>query len=194
MNLSHYILKSLHSYFFVLVISYLLAIFLIYPKYGLLSIALQITLLNFYVYGIHRLMHNMPSMLLNYHMYSHHNKSLGLSRPLELFCEFFCDLSWFIGFALVQNVLKIDLVSNTLIAFIGLWYSSVHVLNLSLGDSKEHKIHHVESDYNYGPPYIDILFGTLKTEENSDENDKIKNGILIFFLLKLIQSQTKLLS
>ena len=194
MNYSYYTLKFLHSYFIILIISYLLAIFLVYPTYGLLSIGLQITALNFFVYGIHRLMHNLPSNLLNYHMFSHHNKSLHLPKPIELFCEFFCDLSWFVGLALVQKALKIDLISNTLIAFIGIWYSSVHVLNLSLGDSKEHKIHHAESDYNYGPPYIDILFGTLKTEENSDENDKIINGILIFFVLKLLQTQTKLLS
>ena len=194
MNYSQYTLKYLHSYFIILIISYLLAVFLIYPKYGLLSIALQILALNFYVYGIHRLMHNLPSGLLNYHMYSHHEKSLGIPRPLELFCEFFCDLSWFALLAFAQYALKLDLISNTLIAFIGLWYSSVHVLNLSLGDSKEHKIHHVEKDYNYGPPYIDILFGTLKTEENNDENDKIKNGVIIFFLLKLLQTQTKLIS
>ena len=194
MNLAEYKLKFLHSYFFVLVISYLLAIFLVYPKYGLLSIALQLTALNFFVYGVHRLTHNLPSILLNYHMYSHHNKSLGLPRPFELACEFLCDLSWFALLALAQYLLKVDLISNTLIAFIGLWYSSVHVLNLSLGDSKEHRIHHVEKDYNYGPPYIDILFGTLKTEENSDENDKIKNGVIIFFFLKLLQTQTKLLS
>ena len=87
-----------------------------------------------------------------------------------------------------QYLLKLDIISNTLILFIGLWYSSVHVLNLSLGDSKEHRIHHGESDYNYGPPYIDILFGTLKTEVNSDENDKIKNGVIIFFFLKLFQT------
>ena len=114
MNLAEYKLKFLHSYFFVLVISYLLGIFLVYPKYGLLSIALQLAALNFYVYGIHRLTHNMPSMLLNYHMYSHHNKSLGIPRPLELFCEFFCDLSWFALLALTQYLLKLDILSNVI--------------------------------------------------------------------------------
>ena len=194
MNLAEYKLKFLHSYFFVLLLSYLLGIFLVYPKYGLLSIGLQLSALNFYVYGIHRLSHSMPSIFVNYHMYSHHNKKLGLPRPLELACEFLCDFSWFLLLMAAQYLLKLDILSNTLILFIGLWYSSVHVLNLSLGDSKEHRIHHTENEYNYGPPYIDILFGTLKTEVNSDENDKIKNGVIIFFFLKLLQTQTKLLS
>lgn len=194
MNFADYSLKFLHSYFFILILSYLLAIFLVYPQYGLLSIALQLSAINLYSYGIHRLTHNLPSSLLNYHMYSHHDKKLGIPRPLELFGEFLCDLSWFILLAFAQYLLNIKLLSNTLIAFIGIWYSSVHVLNLSLGNSKEHKIHHTDFDYNYGPPFIDIIFGTLKTEENSDENDKIKNGIIVFFLLKLFQTQTKLLS
>ena len=181
----------IHSFFFLLIFSILMSVLLVYPTYSYGSICLQLIFLSNWVYWVHRLSHNLPNSLLNYHLYSHHNKALHLPRHIELAFEFFTDLSWF-GILLLLNLLlkyicNISFLSNTLILFIGIWYSSVHVLNLSLFNDHVHKYHHKDSNYNYGPPYIDFMFGTLQMDDSYTTNSEITNGLVVFFLLKAIQ-------
>ena len=121
-------------------------------------------------------------------MYSHHNKKLELPRWLELIGEFFCDMSWFFLLAGIKYIIGMPYLSYTLIFFIGIWYSSVHVVNLSLITSEEHKIHHEEQKYNFGPPYYDMAFGTLKSDNTETTLYEINNGIIIFLLFNMLSS------
>ena len=163
-----------------------MSVLLVYPNFSYGSICLQLLFLSNWVYWIHRLSHSLPNTPLNYHIYSHHNKLLELPRPIELAFEFLTDLSWFGILLLLKYLFNIKSLSNTLILFIGIWYSSVHVINLSLFNDPVHKYHHKDFAYNYGPPYIDFMFGTLQMDASYTTDFEIINGIILFFILKAI--------
>lgn len=180
------IFSGIYSFLLLFSVGSLLSLYLVYPSYSAFSIAVQLVLINFWVYAIHRLCHHLPNQVWNYHIYSHHNKLLNLPRPVELICEFFTDFSWFILLLGIKFLFNLDL-STALILFVGVWYSSVHVLNLSLGDHIEHRIHHKDHTYNYGPAYMDFLFGTLKVDKNYTSDFEIPNGLVAFGIVKALQ-------
>ena len=173
--------------------SNVLCILLVHPHVSALSAAAQLIFLNIWVYLIHRFCHLLPNMPLNYHLYSHHNKLLNLPKPVELSFEFVTNFSWFLLLLAFVYVFDISILNPILIIFIGLWYSSIHVLNLSLGDHIEHKIHHKNYTVNYGPAATDYIFGTLDVGDNKDYNTiyEIKNGLLFFFILKALRHTIK---
>jgi len=164
---------------------------LLYPSYSIWFIYLQSFCINIWVYLIHRASHLLPNIPLNYHLYSHHNKLFNLPRPLELVCEFFTNFSWFLLILLLKTVFDLKFISTSLVLFIGLWYSSVHVVNLSLFPHMEHKLHHSDYTVNFGPPYIDYLFGTLQVEDGYTADYEIPNGIasfaIVYALRQLVQ-------
>jgi len=178
-------LELFYKYNLLFISSYGLAILLVYPEYSLISIGIQLILLNMYIYWIHRLLHNLPNNILNFHINLHHNKEIELPRAIELVIEFITNMSWFAYLILLQWAIGINYLSKTLTLFIGLWYSTTHIINYSLFKSHEHAIHHLEHNYNYGPPYMDYIFGTLKDPDNDTINYQLINGIIIFFILKL---------
>jgi hypothetical protein len=177
------ILSGAYSFLLLLVTGSYLSLILVYPHFSAFSIAVQLIAINLWVYWIHRICHSLPNQVWNYHIYSHHNKLLNLSRPLELVCEFVTDFSWFLLLLAIKLFFKLEFLSSTLIVFVGLWYSSIHVLNLSLGNHIEHRIHHVDYQYNYGPAYIDFLFGTLKVDRDYTSDFEIPNGIAACLIL-----------
>ena len=144
-------------------------------------------LVNMWVYWIHRLSHMLPDSVFNYHIYSHHNKKLDLPRHMELFLEFYCNMSWFLLLILLQYITGIEIAPKLLILFIGIWYSSAHVINLSMYPNKEHRTHHVETGFNYGPSYMDFVFKTLKVEEGYTNDSQVINGAIIFTVFDLIK-------
>ena len=127
---------------------------------------------------------------MNLHISWHHDKTVSMSRPLELTMEFFTNMSWFFYLLLFQWICNVQYLSNTLILFIGLWYSSIHLLNLTIFKSNEHIIHHMERKYNYGPPYMDLLFGTLKQSDDEPNKYEFVNGIVIFCILYFMTKTT----
>jgi hypothetical protein len=176
------------SFFFLEVLfSNVMCILLVHPNVTAIHAAFQLIFLNIWIYGVHRLSHKLPDMPLNYHLYIHHNKSIVLPRPVELFFEFITNISWFLPLLLLPYVFNIHFLSPILIVFIGLWYSSIHVLNLSLGNSIEHKIHHKTMNHNYGPSITDYIFDTLKVNKTYNTNSEIINGLFFFFLLKALK-------
>jgi len=177
------ILSGAYSFLLLLVTGSYLSLILVYPHFSAFSIAIQLIGINLWVYWIHRASHSLPNQFWNYHLYSHHNKLLNLPRPVELVCEFFTDFSWFLLLLGIKTVCNMDFLSSTLILFVGLWYSLIHVLDLSLGNHIEHRIHHVDYHYNYGPAYIDFLFGTLKVDRNYTSDFEIPNGIVACVML-----------
>jgi len=179
--------SGIYSFLLLLSVGSLLSLYLVYPAYSPFSIGLQLTGVNLWVYLIHRICHSLPNQVWNYHIYSHHNKLLGLSRPVELICEFFTDFSWFLLLLGIKLFFQFDWLSTSIILFVGIWYSTVHVLNLSLGNYIEHKLHHVNHEYNYGPPYMDFLFGTLKVDKDYTSDFEIPNGVGAFVIVKALQ-------
>jgi len=178
------VFNYIYSFSLLFVFSIITSVLLVYPTYSYISILKQLIFLNIWVYWAHRFFHSLPNIPINYHLYSHHKKQLQLSRPIELLFEFITDFSWFLILLVLKYYFKIDSLSTILILFIGLWYSSVHVINLSLFNDKVHKIHHIDHTYNYGPPYIDFIFGTLKMDKSYTTNHEILNGLILFFIFK----------
>ena len=167
--------------------SYILGILLVYPKYSIVSIGIQLVFLNVYVYWFHRLLHILPEYNMNFHIHWHHNKNLDIPKNVELLLEFFTNMSWFVYLILFQWLFNIEYLSTTLILFIGLWYSSIHTINFSVFNSNQHIIHHIERTYNYGPPCIDVLFGTFKEPEEKINSYEFVNGFFIFLALFYIK-------
>jgi hypothetical protein len=157
---------------------------LAYPTLPILYAGPNLVFITLWAYWVHRILHLLPDIPLNYHVHIHHDKYIKLPRHTELFFEFLTNLSWFLPLLLLVYVFKLQCLSPILIVFIGLWYSSIHVLNLSLGNTIEHKIHHTELNYNYGPSVMDYIFGTLKVDSTYNTHYEILNGIFFFFLLK----------
>jgi hypothetical protein len=96
-------------------------------------------------------------------------------------------MSWFLLLILLQYITGIEIAPKLIILFIGIWYSSAHVINLSVYPNKEHRTHHVETGYNYGPSYMDFLFKTLKVDEGYTNDSQVINGAIIFTAFDLIK-------
>lgn len=177
----------LKSFGLIILTGHMLSVKLLPPDTPLMKTILQVIFINLWVYWIHRLCHILPESPYNYHIYSHHHKKLELDRPIELFYEFFANMFWFILLIIFQWLTGVEIVPDILIIFIGAWYSSVHVLNLSLIPNIEHKVHHTELNYNYGPSYMDFIFGTLKVEEGYSEDSQVINGVVLYVIYDIVQ-------
>ncbi len=182
--------KYFHIFGPVLAVGWALSVALTWPRLGIVAVGLQIIAINIYAYWIHRLMHSLPSHPLNYHIYSHHDKGLGLSRPVELIGEALCDLSWFAALLGVQWLAGVQWLDPVLVVFMGLWYTTVHVINMSCFTSAAHKTHHTEQGYNYGPAFYDAIFGTLKVDDDYHPHWDILNGVLIAGAIYFVQNRT----
>jgi len=173
------------SFGLIILVGHMTCVNIMPPEIPIMKTILQVIFINIWVYWIHRLFHILPESVYNYHIYTHHDKKIELDRPIELFYEFFANMAWFILLILFQRMTNVYIVPEILVIFIGAWYSSVHVLNLSLIPNIEHKIHHTELNYNYGPSYMDFIFGTLKVEEGYTSDSQVINGVVLYILYEL---------
>ena len=73
--------------------------------------------------------------------------------------------------------------------FSGLLYSSYHNINQFILKSETHRKHHLNSKFNYGPDYIDVIFGTkYPGDEYENLNTGVINIIIIVIVIKYIKS------
>jgi hypothetical protein len=156
---------------------------LLEPTVNYFRVAAELFGLNAAIYWIHRLLHWLPSWT-SPHLAWHHDKSLDIPRPLELAIEFVTNLSWFAGLWLLQRAAGVNVFHTRLIAFVALWYSSQHVINMSLWPNDYHRLHHTNHDVNFGPPYMDQLFGTYAGDSCYDINNSVINGWVSFYLVE----------
>ena len=156
------------------------------PTVNYFRVAAELTGLNLFVYWAHRLIHWLPSWA-SPHLAWHHDHALGLPRPLELFLEFWTNLSWFAALWFIQKLAGVKVFHDSLIAFIGIWYASMHVINMSLFENSYHPTHHVKRDVNYGPPYMDQLFGTFLHDGCYDVNSSVLNGFVSVLIVETLR-------
>jgi len=176
----------LRSFGPLILISYVIFLRVIPPEIGFTLGSLQAISVGLYSYFFHIFVHNMPDHPLNYHLYSHHNKKFNLSRNVELTLEFINDLSYFVFFMIIQNILGLKLVSNKILMFIGMWYSCTHIIDMSIIPCLEHRNHHIDHNYNYGPSFLDFIFGTLKVEEGYTADSQALCGVILCILYDLL--------
>jgi len=126
----------------------------------------------FWAYGIHRIHHSIPSTglfyYLNPHISIHHSHVKVFPRWLDLSIECLQNMAWFIPLYILQELTDIHIVPNSIIALSLLVYASVHYINYSLFESKKHIAQHLNPHINYGPDFLDHIFGTNSDEEFED--------------------------
>lgn len=184
METKDFILDFAHCYGLLFLVS-LAGGVLLEPNVNYFIVAAELVGLNAAVYWIHRAIHWLPDWA-SPHLAWHHNHALGVPRWLELVLEFFTDLSWFAAIWLLQRLTGVHVFHDRLIAFIGLWYASMHVINMSVWSNGYHGRHHEQRYVNYGPPYMDQLFGTFKNDGCYDVNSSALNGFAAYFIVQAL--------
>jgi len=131
-----------------------------YPERSPLSAGIGLMIMYTWVYFSHRVIHMLPTSVLNLHVYVHHQHEAPIDRRIELFIEAIHDLFMSLNVLLIQSLVGIHIVPTSVILFYGILYTSVHIVNYSLVGNETHRGHHKNMYTNYGPDTMDHLFGT----------------------------------
>lgn len=176
------------AYFPVNLVTGLCCLYLEYGKTPILHLMAGGSFTWFWAYWIHRLHHNLPStgigFYLNPHISIHHSHEKLLPRWLDLFIETIHNIVWFFFLYILQELTQIHIVPTSIIVLSMLVYSSVHVINYSMFGSEKHRRQHEIPDSNYGPDFLDHVFGTNSDPELEDMSHFIPNSILSTLLIK----------
>jgi len=185
---------SLRAYLPVSIVTAACTYFLEYTRTPDLHLITGSMFTWFWAYGIHRLHHSIPSTgifyYLNPHMSIHHSHVKILPRWLELTVETLHNSVWFFLLYLLQEVTDLHLVPNSIILMAMLVYSTVHVINYTMFGSEKHKEQHRNPDVNYGPDFLDHVFGSNSTEEFEDMSHFIPNSILSALAIRYMIDQS----
>jgi hypothetical protein len=126
--------------------------------------------------------------LLNFHKKIHHNSKIN-KKWLNIITEFYINFFssggaffltniWFrFKLIILETEFKFDNAIILLFAFV---YSTSHIINYHVLDSIEHKQHHLNTNFNYGPELFDIIFDTKYDDIVVDENHIALN--ILFFI------------
>lgn len=136
---------------------------LTYPeKLSILTIPFELTLIYIHYYFFHRLLHIFPDFPLNLHTQVHHNKLYEISRSWELLIDFLFEMFCFCGIPLLlQYLFNYWICSPSVIFMITLTMTFGHIINYSIFGSNEiHQTHHRNTNFHYGPDFMDHLFET----------------------------------
>lgn len=166
------------------------AIYLTINNYTPLRAIISIGILYFYSYFVHILLHKFPNTVINLHTRFHHiNTPSIVYKYVYLFIELISNIGFFIIFYILQRVTHINFVPNILIFYYGFIYSSIHIINYSIFHlSEKHIDHHKTSDIdyhstkNYGPDFLDHLFGTNGDNKFENYNHVLPNILISFFI------------
>jgi hypothetical protein len=148
------------------------SVILTFHNYNPIYSVLQYVTVYLYAYYYHYIIHYLGSkysIINNYETHNaiHHNKSIILPRWLELSIESISNLFSILIIIIVQYILNIHIFSSSIVLFVGLSYTFVHILHYSLYGDKIHKEHHENVFCNYEPRIYDILFNTRCGDSSS---------------------------
>jgi len=143
-------------------------------------------------YFSHRLSHRIFPLNYKYFHILHHNIKYNKKWWAELI-ECIVNLIQIGGIILIPiNILiekytNIKLFNNYLILYFSLVYTSTHMINYHILDVNTHRVHHEDTNTNYGPDYVDILFNT-KSENSTleDMNTTIINALVSAIVVMII--------
>lgn len=164
---------------------------LAFPDRSIIQILFGLGLAHWWVYIIHRGLHDLPRSgiigTLNTHWVYHHQTSKLLDRRIELGLEMITDLGMNFSIMPLQWLTAVWFVPFSIVLFFGLTYTSVHIINYSIIGSATHKAHHKNLDTNFGPDPMDHLFSTNDDETHEDLTPMMINAAVCFagvYLLK----------
>jgi hypothetical protein len=145
------------------VITLTLAMILGLPEYTLVQSLLQTILVLGSTHLAHVFLHLIPDDSFLYkvstHRYLHHGKHVDLPRWIELTIEGISNFGYFVWISIAQYILGLELFSNSIILYSGLFYVFVHTW-YSIEGNEKHSLHHRYSFCNFEPEIMDAIFDT----------------------------------
>ena len=128
---------------------------------SLICISVEMALVTLFYYFFHRFMfHNIP---LNPHLTVHHEKQFNISRYLELTIDFTSET-----LILGAILLSVQVFTPSVVILLLLFFGITHLFIYSILGSATHKKHHEDPTKNFGPDFLDHLFGTNAGPEYED--------------------------
>lgn len=161
--LDKYFPKWVKMYSAIGILPFYFSILLTYPeKLSIFTIPFELSLMYLHYYFFHRLLHIFPDFPLNLHTQVHHIKLYEINRSWELLIDFLFEMFCFCGIPLIlQYLFNCWLCSPSIIFMITLSMTFGHIINYSIfGSNKIHQTHHRNTNFHYGPDFMDHLFGT----------------------------------
>ena len=93
---------------------------------------------------------------------------------------------------LIEDIFQVKLLDNDVLLFTTFLYTSFHMINYHILKVPTHVKHHENSNTNFGPDIMDILFNTKQDRDFiEDMNHGVINVVIILSLI-LITKDTKL--
>lgn len=181
-------LKFIYFQHIVLFIAFNFIFVLTYKKYSPIVITISIILLCLYAYFYHVIAHKIPKQF-NVHTLFHHNHKDNqnyINFIVNLIIETFFNVFMFYIVFKLQQILNINYIPNIIILFIGLLYTSIHIINYSIFHLDEaHVLHHSSAENktcNYGIDTLDHIFGTSCNNKYENICHFIPNILLTFLI------------
>lgn len=142
-------------------------------------------------YWYHKIIYLYSYYILDFHRNIHHNSECN-KKWYNIFLEFIENIfTQSIGLIILLYILKPKLTilrceitfNNTLILLWGLFYATIHLINYDIIKCETHQKHHKNSNFNFGPDPLDILYNSK--EDNLDVED-FNHGIINLIIICII--------
>jgi hypothetical protein len=181
--------EFIQSYCPLVVVWIVLASILALPHYSFVSSLIQIFSLLFLIYISHIIIHTLipdtPLIILNPHIFLHHNKEVIVEKWIERSVEAISNFWYCFSLILFQYMFSLSLVSTSIILYASVLYVITHIFDYSIYGNEKHSLHHKYSFCNYEPEVFDALFGTRCIPElpYTDMTIEIPHAILAFVIV-----------
>lgn len=147
-----------------------------------------LTLCGLYIwmYFTHILAHNIFPFKW-FHKFHHHEPKdqRWYDNVIETSVNIFGSggISLLLANVVITKLYHVRLLDNHMIIFIALLYTTTHMINYHFYKVPTHIQHHVNTNTNFGPDLMDILFGT---KSDGDEIENMDNGIFNLIVILFI--------
>lgn len=182
-------LSAIYAYSPQIIVFGICAILLEYPSTPILHIVTGSIFIWIWSYFAHRIVHNVPEKFTHLfpHVSIHHKHTIVFNRFIDLLIEAIADFGIFIPVYVMQYLIDIQIVPNYVIFLSALMYISIHIIHFSiLKQSEKHSNHHANPGVNFGPDYLDHIFGTNSDNEYENSIYTIPYIVASYLLLKNI--------
>ena len=83
----------------------------------------------------------------------------------------------------IQEITNIHIVPNKTLLLSATLFTSVHIITYSIVGSKKHALQHLNPECNFGPDFVDHVFGTNSDNTFEDMTHYIPNTLIITSVL-----------
>jgi len=152
---------------------------------------------EYWCYITHHITHNKNFEFIGFMHLFHHNPKYADATwvfVIELLLNFFLYGGFVLIFLgeIIKKLFSIKIFNNYVLFFWSIVYSSYHLINFHYLKSPTHKAHHLQNGkLNYGPDWMDIIFGTKLHNNNfEDFNSSVLNGLIGLIVVLLLKQAT----